>query len=45
MNKPENIYILIGCIGACIVGSSTPIFAIIFGDFYGVCYFHSLVMI
>ncbi|KAF4526587.1 hypothetical protein B566_EDAN006401 [Ephemera danica] len=36
LNQPEWVEILIGCIGAFIVGCSMPVFAVLFGDIYGV---------
>lgn len=37
MNSPEWPYILVGSIAAIVVGASFPVFAIIFGEIYGVC--------
>lgn len=36
LNTPEWQYLLIGSIAAVAVGASLPIFAILFGEFYGV---------
>lgn len=36
MNSEEWLYILIGCVAAIIVGGSFPVFAILFGEVYGV---------
>ncbi|XP_055387506.1 multidrug resistance protein homolog 49-like [Condylostylus longicornis] len=36
LNKPEWPYILVGGIAAILHGSSLPIFAILFGEFYGI---------
>lgn len=36
LNAPEWKYLLIGSIGAIVVGASLPAFAILFGEFYGV---------
>lgn len=36
LNTPEWKYLLVGSIGAVVVGASLPIFAILFGEFYGV---------
>lgn len=36
LNKPEWKYNLVGCLAAIVVGAALPMFAIIFGEFYGV---------
>ncbi len=35
MNKPEWVYIAIGGIGSIIVGISSPVYAIVFGEIMG----------
>lgn len=37
LNTPEWPYLLMGCISALVVGASFPVFAILFGEVYGVC--------
>lgn len=36
MNATEWPYILLGCVGAAIQGTVTPLYAIVFGDVFGV---------
>lgn len=36
MNAPEWKYLVVGLIGALVLGGSFPVFAILFGDFFGV---------
>lgn len=36
LNKPEWKYNLVGSLAAIVVGAALPMFAIIFGEFYGV---------
>ncbi|XP_066999667.2 multidrug resistance protein homolog 49 [Anabrus simplex] len=36
MNKPEWPYILVGCIASGLVGATFPMFAVLFGEVYGV---------
>lgn len=36
MNSAEWPYILAGCIGACTVGASFPVYAVLFGEMYGI---------
>lgn len=36
LNNPEWKYNILGSISAILVGASLPLFAIIFGEFYGV---------
>lgn len=40
LNSPEWKLILVGVLASVINGSSLPIFAILFGEFYGVSYSH-----
>lgn len=35
-NSPETHFIVVACLTAIIVGASTPLFAILFGDILGV---------
>lgn len=42
LNTPEWYYLLVGSIAAVVVGASLPIFAILFGEFYGVSEKYSL---
>lgn len=43
MNSPEWPYLLVGSISAIIVGASFPVFAIIFGEIYGVSQYMHIV--
>lgn len=36
LNKPETAYIFVGAIASALVGSSFPMFAVLFGEVYGV---------
>ncbi|XP_069680453.1 multidrug resistance protein homolog 49-like [Periplaneta americana] len=36
LNKPEWLHVLVGCIAAAAVGFTLPLFAILFGEVYGV---------
>jgi hypothetical protein len=36
LNKPEWLHVLVGCIAAAAVGCTLPLFAILFGEVYGV---------
>ncbi|PNF32792.1 hypothetical protein B7P43_G04482 [Cryptotermes secundus] len=36
LNKPELLHVLVGCIAATAVGCALPLFAILFGEVYGV---------
>lgn len=36
LNAPEWKYLVVGAIAACILGASFPLWAILFGDFFGV---------
>lgn len=36
LNKPEWLHVLVGCIAATAVGCALPLFAILFGEVYGV---------
>ena len=40
LNAPEWKLLLIGVIGASILGASFPVWAIVFGDFFAVICFH-----
>jgi hypothetical protein len=36
LNKPEWFYVLVGCVAAAAVGFTLPLFAVLFGEVYGV---------
>lgn len=36
LNAPEWKFLLIGCVAACLHGATFPIWAVFFGDFFGV---------
>lgn len=36
LNAPEWRYLLVGCIAAMLHGATFPIWAVLFGDFFGV---------
>jgi hypothetical protein len=36
LNKPEWLHVLVGCVAAAAVGFTLPLFAILFGEVYGV---------
>jgi hypothetical protein len=36
LNKPEWLHVLVGCIAAAAVGFTLPLFAVLFGEVYGV---------
>jgi ATP-binding cassette subfamily B (MDR/TAP) protein 1 len=36
MNKPEYVYIIIGCVAALLTGFGMPVFAVLFGEILGV---------
>lgn len=39
LNSPEWFYIMVGSISAVMMGATFPVFAIIFGEFYGVSFY------
>lgn len=36
LNKPEWLHVLIGCVAAAAAGCTLPLFAVLFGEVYGV---------
>lgn len=44
LNNPEWKYNLVGSLSAIVVGAALPMFAIIFGEFFGVIYSTHLLM-
>lgn len=39
-NRPEWLYIALGCVFSVIAGANAPIYALVYGDFIGVTHLH-----